>query len=146
MAPASSPPDLPGPGCGFRRDSTSGWEDVEFSLRLAASGRLIHNHAVGLYHGHVLPFLGRPPEVEQRRFDPARNDAGLAVLARSGFVPGASLEMERSQPIGDVSAFRRNGFKLDLLRDLDLPMMDWRQARAGLVGWSRRHQRKTRRG
>lgn len=119
---------------GFSEEFDIGWEDVEFSLRLAASGRLIHNPlAVGLYHGHVLPFTSADLEVEQRRFDPARNDAGLAVLARSGFVPGASLEMERSRS-GDVGAFRRSGFKLDLLRDLDLPMMDGLGPEP-IVGW-----------
>ena len=118
---------------GFSEAFDIGWEDLEFSLRLAAGGGGVVNPvSLALFHGHLMPFCEADLAAETGRFEPSRLAPGLAVLAAAGCEPEAAARSLRPQ--GAEEDLRRCPLKLSLLDGLGLPLFE--EARPGpLVGW-----------
>lgn len=108
---------------GFEPAFDIGWEDVEFSLRLAGSGRPVLNElSFGLFHGHLMADNEADLAVETDRFEPARYAAGRAVFAAAGFRPDWAAGRD-ANPFSD-EAFRRARLKAALLRPLATLLAD----------------------
>lgn len=118
---------------GFEPAFDIGWEDVEFSLRLAGSGRLVLNElSFGLYHGHFMPDNEPDLAMETDRFEPGRYAAGRAVFAAAGFQPDWAVSRDGS-PFSD-EAFRRGRLKAGLLRPL-APLVADELTAEPIVSW-----------
>lgn len=71
---------------GFSTAMDIGWEDLEFSIRLVRSGRLVLNSLdLPLFHGHLMPFLRSDVQAEKWRFAKERLRPSLEAIAKQGF-------------------------------------------------------------